>query len=299
MPVRVLIVDDDAMSRAVLEVLLERAGYAVQSAESGDAALALLEEDREAPGLILADIQMPGTTGAQLAEGLRSACGPATLLLAMSGSGPTQESISRFDGFLLKPFTMEQVAALAARNGRTHPQKTRSKQKKPAARIPPSTPNRISIYASEFDPASNDGMETETHQPEPATPLASRSAEIGSSAEPDTPALNETIYRKLVASMPAQQLTEVYAMCLNDARQRVAAMRSMLAAGDGDCFVREAHTIKGGCGLLGAAELYRIAAQLETGGLQQGESAQIHSVNLLDELAAACDRLERILGSRA
>jgi CheY-like chemotaxis protein/HPt (histidine-containing phosphotransfer) domain-containing protein len=296
MPVRVLIVDDDAMSRAVLEVLLERAGYAVQSAESGDAALALLNRGREAPGLILTDIQMPGTTGEQLAEGLRRVCGPATLLLAMSGSGPAAESIARFDGFLLKPFTMEQVAAaLAARNGRTHPQKTRSKkQTKPAARIPP-TSNLISIYASEDAPASNNGMETETHQPSPSAPPAG----FSDPDEPDTSVLNETIYRKLAASMPAQQLTEVYAMCVNDARQRIAAMRGMLAAGEAAHFVREAHAIKGGCGLLGATELYAMATQLESGGLQPGESAQIHRVNLLDELAAACDRLERILGSRA
>jgi HPt (histidine-containing phosphotransfer) domain-containing protein len=88
-------------------------------------------------------------------------------------------------------------------------------------------------------------------------------------------------------------------MCVNDARVRIAAMRAMLAAGDLAHLVREAHAIKGGCGMLGATELYAMAAKLETGGLQTGESAGVRAVNLLDELAAACDRLERILGSRA
>jgi CheY-like chemotaxis protein/HPt (histidine-containing phosphotransfer) domain-containing protein len=283
------------MSRAVLEVLLAGAGYAVESAESGDAALALLSQGREAPALILADIQMPGLAGAELAGELRRACGPATLLLAMSGSDPARESIACFDGFLLKPFTMQQVAAaLSARNGSARPQKVRSsKRKKPAdARLPPLPGNLISIYASEAGSASNDGMETEAHQPSSTAPPADF-------RDPDAPLLNETVYRKLAASMPARQLAEVYAMCVDDSRRRIAAMRGLLAAGDRARFVSEAHAIKGACGMLGATELYAMAAQLETGGLQTGESAGVRAVNLLDELATACDRLERILGSRA
>jgi CheY-like chemotaxis protein len=296
MPVRVLVVDDDAMSRAVLEVLLAGAGYAVESADSGAAALALLRQGREAPALILADIQMPGLAGAALAAELRRTRGTATLLLAMSGSDPARESIAGFDGFLLKPFTMAQVAAaLSARNGRAGAQK--SKQKKPAASpLPPLSGNLISIYASEDAPASNIGMEGETHQPTPSAP-----PQPGNSAGPsdaDGTVLDEAIYRKLAASMPARQLAEVYAMCVSDARARIAAMRGMLAAGDLARFVREAHAIKGGCGLLGATELYGMAAQLESADLRTGESAAVRAVNLLDELAAGCDRLERILGSR-
>jgi HPt (histidine-containing phosphotransfer) domain-containing protein len=113
------------------------------------------------------------------------------------------------------------------------------------------------------------------------------------------PALNETVYEKLAGSMPAKQLMEVYAMCLNDARERIVAMRRLLAAGDIVRFVGEAHTIKGGCGLLGATELSGMAAALESEGCAAGEPAGVRRVNLLDDLAAACDRLERILGARA
>ena len=110
-PIRVLVVDDDAMSLELLTVLLEGEGYAVQSAESGESALALLRQSASAPDLVLADVQMPGTTGAQLARELRRVCGPATHLLAMSGSQPARAIVSRFDGFLLKPFKMQEVAA--------------------------------------------------------------------------------------------------------------------------------------------------------------------------------------------
>ena len=43
MPVRVLVVDDDDLSREVLALLLQGAGYAVETAESGDAALLHLQ----------------------------------------------------------------------------------------------------------------------------------------------------------------------------------------------------------------------------------------------------------------
>ena len=263
-PVRVLVVDDDAMSREVLGVLLEGEGYAVESADSGDAALALLAGGKFAPEIVLSDMQMPGITGRRLADRLRRACGPGTLLLAMSGSGPAEEAISHFDGFLMKPLALENIAAaLAASRGGTGATAT------------------LDLKASG---EAGDADET------------------GSAPGIDTiggPVLNERIYRQLSVSMPAQPLLQMYAMCVNDARARIAAMRRLAVEGNGAQFVREAHAVKGSSGMLGATELYRIAAQLETAGLGAPGLGGMEDVNPLDELAGACDRLERILASRA
>jgi CheY-like chemotaxis protein/HPt (histidine-containing phosphotransfer) domain-containing protein len=264
-PLRVLLVDDDAASREVISLLLDREGYAVESADSGDAALALLNARGHAPEIVLTDVQMPGTSGSQLADLLRVACGPACLLLAMSGSGPPSEAISRFDGFLMKPFAMQEIAAAlsAWQNGGT------------AGTAPPA---------------------------------AGPAAEARPVEDPLAPLLDERIYRKLAASMPAQPLHQLYALCINDARERIAAMRRLAAECDAAQFVRQAHSIKGGCGMLGASELYRIAARIEAAGLdapgldapgQLGAGLKSENVNPLDELASACDRLERILAARA
>ena len=86
-------------------------------------------------------------------------------------------------------------------------------------------------------------------------------------------------------------------MCVNDARQRIAGMRRLAEEHDLARFLREAHAIKGGCGMLGATELHRMAAKLEVGG-PDALSTEQQEVNSLDELSAACDRLERMLGSR-
>jgi CheY-like chemotaxis protein/HPt (histidine-containing phosphotransfer) domain-containing protein len=102
-----LIVDDDEVSREVLTLLAEAEGFDVASAASGDEAVASLAH--RIPAVILTDLQMPGLTGPPLAAELRRLCGPDTVLLAMSGSRPKQ--LSGFDGFLLKPFPMEDLAA--------------------------------------------------------------------------------------------------------------------------------------------------------------------------------------------
>ena len=94
MPVQVLVVDDDALSREVLALLLHGAGYAVETADSGDAALLHLQTAQVAPQAVLTDLQMPGTTGNELALRLRALCGPATVLLAMSASAPSLRAVS-------------------------------------------------------------------------------------------------------------------------------------------------------------------------------------------------------------
>ena len=114
-PLRILVVDDDALSREVLALLLRHVGYSVDAADSGDAAMHHLKViSGPPPDVVLADMQMPGTSGGALARELRDLCGGATKLLAMSGSLPDDESIREFDGLLLKPFTTEELTAAIA-----------------------------------------------------------------------------------------------------------------------------------------------------------------------------------------
>lgn len=114
-PLRILVVDDDTLSREVLALLLEHAGYTVDTADSGNTALEHLNAaPGNPPSVVLADMQMPGIAGGLLAQHLRQLCGRDTLLLAMSGSAPDAEAICEFNGFLLKPFTMEEFAAAIA-----------------------------------------------------------------------------------------------------------------------------------------------------------------------------------------
>lgn len=117
---------------------------------------------------------------------------------------------------------------------------------------------------------------------------APREEAAGDSGAP--PVLNEEIFTRLAATLPAAQVREIYDMTLDDVRARVERMQACLAAGDLAAVRREAHAAKGSCGMMGAAELAHIAATTE-GGTSEG------SVHLAD-FAPACERLERMLDAR-
>lgn len=232
MPVRVLVVDDDALSREVFALSLHGAGYAVETADSGDAALRHLQTARPLPEVILADLQMPGTTGNELARRLRHLCGPETMLLAMSASAPDNGSAQEFDGFLLKPFTMETFSSAVA--------------------------GKTASTAKNFTTSS---------------------AAI----------LDEAIYRKLAVSMRPPKIEQLYTLCLTDAEARLAKMRLAASTGDDAMYRKEAHAIKGSCGMVGATELQTLATSMEKRGLSDDHVAS------LDEFILACERLRRIL----
>jgi CheY-like chemotaxis protein len=68
-PPRVLVVDDNEDAATTLGVLLESAGYEVQTCFDGPTALA--EADRFEPDACVLDINMPGMDGYELARKLR------------------------------------------------------------------------------------------------------------------------------------------------------------------------------------------------------------------------------------
>ena len=120
-PARILMVDDEAAIRLTLAALLERAGYAVTSAENGEEALDLLE--RQAFDLLLVDLKMPGMDGMQVVAAAQ-ARQPDIAAIVLTGHGSLDSAIQGlhqgiFD-YLLKTTAPDQVlervrAALAAR----------------------------------------------------------------------------------------------------------------------------------------------------------------------------------------
>jgi DNA-binding NarL/FixJ family response regulator len=69
MPIRLLIVDDDARFRALARALLEASGYTI-AAEAADGAHALAVAARVRPDAALVDVQLPGIDGLALARRL-------------------------------------------------------------------------------------------------------------------------------------------------------------------------------------------------------------------------------------
>jgi CheY-like chemotaxis protein len=108
----ILLIDDDAISREVLSMMLELHGFQVLSSEDGAEALRIASA--AAPEVILMDTQMPGLSGVELIQALRQCCGTRSKvrIIAISGSDVGEEIKMASDGFLLKPIQVESLVAL-------------------------------------------------------------------------------------------------------------------------------------------------------------------------------------------
>ena len=68
MPKKILVVDDEPDIRQSVQMILEKNGYEVITAENGDECL---EKIKEKPDLILLDIMMPGTPVSEVVKQIK------------------------------------------------------------------------------------------------------------------------------------------------------------------------------------------------------------------------------------
>ena len=109
----VLVVDDKSANRRLLEAVLSPRGYRVVTAESGEAALRLLAEDR--PDVVLLDIVMPGIDGYEVCRRIRADEQTALLPVVMITASGEQEKVmateAGADDFVTKPFDQSELLA--------------------------------------------------------------------------------------------------------------------------------------------------------------------------------------------
>lgn len=107
---RVLVADDEPITRMLVKLLLEREQYEVLEATNGREAVEIAA--REKPDLLLIDLNMPDVDGyqaiAQLRRGLAPVTMPIVVLTAESGAGVERRVLDLgADDYILKPFDPE------------------------------------------------------------------------------------------------------------------------------------------------------------------------------------------------
>ena len=105
---RVLVVEDDAVSRYALESALVDWGYVVQTARDGNEAWQILQRE-DAPRLVLLDWVMPGMDGLQVCQQIRALGNqPYTYILMLTARAHKQYLVAAMeagaDDYLIKPF---------------------------------------------------------------------------------------------------------------------------------------------------------------------------------------------------
>jgi len=121
MPIqRVLIVDDDPLSREFLIEAVDSLGFTVDQAASAEDALASIE--RKMPDLVLSDLRMPGMDGSQLIEAIgRQHPGLPSVLVTAHGTIEAAVEAMRHgaEDFILKPCSPDTIEMVIDRIERT------------------------------------------------------------------------------------------------------------------------------------------------------------------------------------
>jgi two-component system response regulator MprA len=109
---RVLVVEDDAAVRRMLERSLGAEGFEVSAAADGGAALALAET--AVPDLVVLDVAMPGLDGFEVCRRLR-AKGLTGGVLMLTARDSVEDRVrgleSGADDYVVKPFAIAEVVA--------------------------------------------------------------------------------------------------------------------------------------------------------------------------------------------
>src|SRR5699024_4242657 len=115
MPRTVLVVDDDAGIRNLLEFRLEKSGFGVRTCKNGYECLDALREGA-LPAAVLLDVRMPRLDGMDVLDTIRTEFAdlPVVLLSGVKPAGEIEE-MSAVAAHIEKPFRMEEVIACLER----------------------------------------------------------------------------------------------------------------------------------------------------------------------------------------
>ena len=111
MAVSVLIVEDDKNIQELLQLYLEKEGYAVTVADDGIQGLAKFRAIK--PDLVLLDVMMPGMDGWAVCKSIRA--DSDTPVIMLTAKSETEDKITGLkagaDDYITKPFEMREVLA--------------------------------------------------------------------------------------------------------------------------------------------------------------------------------------------
>ena len=111
MSVSVLIVEDDRNIAELLQMYLEKEGYAVTIAHDGGDGLSKFRAQK--PGLVLLDVMMPVMDGWQVCKAIRAES--QTPIIMLTAKGEVEDKVqglrSGADDYVTKPFEMKEILA--------------------------------------------------------------------------------------------------------------------------------------------------------------------------------------------
>lgn len=108
---KILICEDNKMASRTMSVVLEREGYQTTTAEDGNVAIGMLNENNY--DLVIVDIHLPYHSGLELVKYLRSDLQKKTPVLIVSAFSDPQVQKQAgelgVNGYIIKPFNPDEL----------------------------------------------------------------------------------------------------------------------------------------------------------------------------------------------
>ena len=110
--VGILVVEDEASIRKFITINLERNGYAVSEADSGEKALDIIKDGK--PRVVVLDVMLPGIDGFEVLKAVRQDY-PEILIIMLTARGQDVDRIAGLelgaDDYMVKPFNPRELTA--------------------------------------------------------------------------------------------------------------------------------------------------------------------------------------------
>ena len=274
---RVLLAEDNAINRMLVERILEQDGHEIVSVPDGRLAVLEIAESglRAADNpsgydLVLMDMHMPEMDGPTATRTIRELAGPASSIpiVGLSADAMTDQMdrhmSAGLDAYLTKPIDHGKLRAIVART-------------RPSV---PGGPVKMPEPAVELEPRRE--------EPEP---------------QHDRDLIDEAQIEEIRAGVGDEMLAELLSAFCDDVGKEFDRVRNASAAEDWAALAVSAHTLKGVASNLGAARIAGLAKSLE---LAAKDAANLNTVapileldsDLFGNLATAVDRTVRELSRR-
>ncbi len=110
-PAVILVIDDDWINRELMQTVLKRAGYAVQTCSTGEGGLQVVAETP--PDMVIVDLRLGDMNGLEVVERIRALPGrrlPIVVMSALEGDQVRQEALAAgSDLFISKIFAVSEL----------------------------------------------------------------------------------------------------------------------------------------------------------------------------------------------
>jgi signal transduction histidine kinase/CheY-like chemotaxis protein/HPt (histidine-containing phosphotransfer) domain-containing protein len=223
---RVLLVDDNQINLRIATIMLTRAGYRVDTAENGEAAVASATATRY--DTILMDIQMPGMDGVEATRAIRALPGPAgsvpiVAMTANAMSGMREEYLSAgMNDYVSKPFAPKNFLAIVAG------------------------------WTARREVGAGVGAVAEV-----------TAGDTAGAVPQGLPVLDEPVLGDLRADVPPDQFRDLVTSFVENLELRIERIIAKAGAGDLDALRREAHDLISTAGNMGARRLEALGRDLD------------------------------------